>query len=141
MSYVFWIEESFKILTRLPCAVTLSSYVLIYLCFNFRWMDSSRSLMEQGIRENDMVLLRFKYYSFYDLNPKVSIRSLFSFLCLWLFYGKKDRRFIFIYIMLVKGESKTTLCHCGRKSGLSGMYNLIGTFRQYERPLVGSLGT
>ena len=31
--------------------------------------------MEQGIRENDMVLLRFKYYSFYDLNPKVSIVS------------------------------------------------------------------
>lgn len=35
-------------------------------------MDSSRSLMEQGIRENDLVLLRYKYYSFYDINPKVS---------------------------------------------------------------------
>ena len=36
-----------------------------------RWLDSSRSLMEQNIKENEMVLLRFKFYSFYDLNPKV----------------------------------------------------------------------
>lgn len=37
---------------------------------NASWMDASRSLMEQGIRENDLILLRFKFYSFYDLNPK-----------------------------------------------------------------------
>ena len=37
----------------------------------FRWLDSSRTLMEQGIRDNDIVLLRFKFYNFYDLNPKV----------------------------------------------------------------------
>lgn len=36
-----------------------------------RWLDSSRSLMEQGINENDLILLRFKFYNFYDLNPKV----------------------------------------------------------------------
>uniref|UniRef100_A0A7N6AHP0 PH domain-containing protein n=1 Tax=Anabas testudineus TaxID=64144 RepID=A0A7N6AHP0_ANATE len=35
-----------------------------------RWLDSSRSLMEQGIRENDKLLLRFKYNVFFDLNPK-----------------------------------------------------------------------
>ena len=35
------------------------------------WFDSSRSLMEQNAQENDLILLRFKYYSFYDLNPKV----------------------------------------------------------------------
>uniref|UniRef100_A0A8C1TNA4 Fermitin family member 1 n=1 Tax=Cyprinus carpio TaxID=7962 RepID=A0A8C1TNA4_CYPCA len=35
-----------------------------------RWLDSSRSLMEQGIQENDRLLLRFKYHSFFDLNPK-----------------------------------------------------------------------
>uniref|UniRef100_A0AAQ6IID6 PH domain-containing protein n=1 Tax=Anabas testudineus TaxID=64144 RepID=A0AAQ6IID6_ANATE len=34
------------------------------------WLDSSRSLMEQGIRENDKLLLRFKYNVFFDLNPK-----------------------------------------------------------------------
>lgn len=26
--------------------------------------------MEQGVREFDTLLLRFKFYSFYDLNPK-----------------------------------------------------------------------
>ncbi|XP_019404628.1 PREDICTED: fermitin family homolog 1 isoform X1 [Crocodylus porosus] len=34
------------------------------------WLDSSRSLMEQGIQEDDQLFLRFKYYTFFDLNPK-----------------------------------------------------------------------
>ena len=38
--------------------------------FSFRWLDSSLSIMEQGIREFDTLCLRFKYYSFFDLNPK-----------------------------------------------------------------------
>lgn len=38
---------------------------------NGLWFDSSRSLMEQNTDENDLILLRFKYYSFYDLNAKV----------------------------------------------------------------------
>lgn len=33
-------------------------------------MDSSLSLMEQGLRDFDTLLLRFKFHSFYDLNPK-----------------------------------------------------------------------
>ncbi|CAH1791069.1 unnamed protein product [Owenia fusiformis] len=37
---------------------------------NAGWLDSSVSLMEQGVRENDLILLRFKFYNFYDLNPK-----------------------------------------------------------------------
>jgi kindlin 2 len=37
---------------------------------NAAWLDSSRSLMEQGIVENEIVLLRFKFFNFYDLNPK-----------------------------------------------------------------------
>ncbi|XP_045385565.1 fermitin family homolog 1 isoform X1 [Lemur catta] len=37
---------------------------------NAGWLDSSRSLMEQGIQEDEQVLLRFKYYTFFDLNPK-----------------------------------------------------------------------
>ncbi|KAM4772085.1 fermitin family homolog 1 [Rhinophrynus dorsalis] len=48
---------------------------------NSGWLDSSRSLMEQGIQENDHLLLRFKYYSFFDLNPKydaVRINQLFE---------------------------------------------------------------
>ncbi|XP_043842011.1 fermitin family homolog 1 [Dromiciops gliroides] len=37
---------------------------------NAGWLDSSRSLMEQGIQEDEKLLLRFKYYTFFDLNPK-----------------------------------------------------------------------
>ncbi|XP_053405406.1 fermitin family homolog 2-like isoform X1 [Mercenaria mercenaria] len=37
---------------------------------NYAWLDSSRSLMEQGVRDNDFTLLKFKFYNFYDLNPK-----------------------------------------------------------------------
>lgn len=36
-----------------------------------RWLDSSRCLMQQGIKAGDMLWLRFKYYSFFDLDPKV----------------------------------------------------------------------
>uniref|UniRef100_A0A3Q3W554 PH domain-containing protein n=1 Tax=Mola mola TaxID=94237 RepID=A0A3Q3W554_MOLML len=35
-----------------------------------RWLDSSRSLMQQGIQENDRVWLRFKYFAFYNIEPK-----------------------------------------------------------------------
>jgi kindlin 2 len=42
---------------------------------NGLWYDSSRSLMEQNTNENDFILLRFKYFTFYDLNPKVLILS------------------------------------------------------------------
>lgn len=27
--------------------------------------------MEQGVREGDCLLLRFKFYTFYDLNPRI----------------------------------------------------------------------
>lgn len=37
---------------------------------NIGWLDSSLSIMEQGIREYDTLCLRFKYYTFFDLNPK-----------------------------------------------------------------------
>ncbi|XP_066574938.1 fermitin family homolog 3b [Amia ocellicauda] len=40
---------------------------------NGRWLDSSRSLMQQGIQENDRLLLRFKYFTFIDLEPKYDI--------------------------------------------------------------------
>eukprot|EP00094_Tigriopus_californicus_P000246 TCALIF_00239-PA protein Name:"Similar to Fit1 Unc-112-related protein (Drosophila melanogaster)" AED:0.10 eAED:0.11 QI:8/0/0/1/0.8/0.66/6/0/584 len=35
---------------------------------NVGWLDSSLSIMEQGVREFDTLLLRFKYFSFYDLS-------------------------------------------------------------------------
>ncbi|XP_056137486.1 fermitin family homolog 3b isoform X2 [Lampris incognitus] len=37
---------------------------------NGRWLDSSRSLLQQGIKDNDWLWLRFKYYAFHDLEPK-----------------------------------------------------------------------
>jgi len=37
---------------------------------NVAWLDSSLSVMEQGVTEFDTILLRYKYYNFYDLNPK-----------------------------------------------------------------------
>ncbi|KAI6189766.1 hypothetical protein M3Y97_00044100 [Aphelenchoides bicaudatus] len=37
---------------------------------NRGWLDSSRSLMEQGIVEGEVILLRFKYLTFFDVNPK-----------------------------------------------------------------------
>ncbi|KAG5885355.1 hypothetical protein JTB14_035160 [Gonioctena quinquepunctata] len=37
---------------------------------NVAWLDSSLSIMEQGIREYDTLCLKFKFYAFYDLNPK-----------------------------------------------------------------------
>lgn len=36
-----------------------------------RWLDSSRCLKQQGIQENDKVWLRFKYFAFYEMDPKV----------------------------------------------------------------------
>ncbi|XP_063802669.1 fermitin family homolog 2 [Pseudophryne corroboree] len=48
---------------------------------NQGWLDSSRSLMEQEVKENEALLLRFKYYSFFDLNPKydaIRINQLFE---------------------------------------------------------------
>uniref|UniRef100_A0A3Q3VVI9 PH domain-containing protein n=1 Tax=Mola mola TaxID=94237 RepID=A0A3Q3VVI9_MOLML len=38
--------------------------------FLTKWLDSSRSLMEQEIQDEDKLLLRFKYNVFFDLNPK-----------------------------------------------------------------------
>ena len=37
---------------------------------NHGWLDSSRSLMEQGICEGETVLLRFKFMTFFDINAK-----------------------------------------------------------------------
>lgn len=42
---------------------------------NVGWLDSSLSVMEQGVRELDTLKLQYKFFVFYDLNPKIdSIR-------------------------------------------------------------------
>ncbi|CAG2161649.1 unnamed protein product [Oppiella nova] len=38
---------------------------------NAGWLDSSLSLYEQDVREFDLLLLKYKFFSFYDINPKV----------------------------------------------------------------------
>ncbi|XP_060768593.1 fermitin family homolog 3 [Neoarius graeffei] len=38
---------------------------------NGRWLDSSRALLQQGVKEEEKLLLRFKYYNFYDLTPQL----------------------------------------------------------------------
>lgn len=48
----------------------VSDRYLTKLFFCFRWLDSSLSIMEQGIREQGVLCLKFKFYVFYDLNPK-----------------------------------------------------------------------
>uniref|UniRef100_A0A665XG03 PH domain-containing protein n=1 Tax=Echeneis naucrates TaxID=173247 RepID=A0A665XG03_ECHNA len=42
-------------------------------CLSLRWLDSSRCLMQQGIQENDRLWLRFKYFTFYDIEPKYDV--------------------------------------------------------------------
>lgn len=54
---------------------TFHFYLLSSLSLCLRWLDSSRSLMQQGIRENDKLWLRFKYYNFHDLEPKVCVNN------------------------------------------------------------------
>lgn len=38
---------------------------------NAGWLDSSLSLYEQDVREYDLLLLRYKFFSFYDINAKL----------------------------------------------------------------------
>eukprot|EP00794_Sanderia_malayensis_P020277 gene20277-22263_t len=38
---------------------------------NVGWLDSSKSLMEQTIKEFDYLILRYKFFNFFDLNSKV----------------------------------------------------------------------
>jgi len=39
--------------------------------FNIAWLASAESLMQQEVKEYDSLLLRFKYYNFFDINPKI----------------------------------------------------------------------
>lgn len=48
---------------------------------NAGWLDSSRSLLEQGFVDNDFILLRFKFLTFFDLNPKVKVVLSFVMFC------------------------------------------------------------
>lgn len=64
--------------------------VQMNLCVVFfhSWLDSSRSLMEQGVVEEDQLVLRFKYYTFFDLNPKVRALFFIAICCLPTFMSR-----------------------------------------------------
>ncbi|XP_072495039.1 fermitin family homolog 3 [Notamacropus eugenii] len=53
-------------LLRLPRPNSLADKTQLHS----RWLDSSRCLMQQGVKPEDTLWLRFKYYSFFDLDPK-----------------------------------------------------------------------
>ncbi|XP_029470612.1 fermitin family homolog 3 [Rhinatrema bivittatum] len=71
-------EECYKVLTVSQTNLTPEHIAKIYqpgsvvdkTQINSRWLDSSRSLMQQEVKEHDKLWLRFKYYSFFDLEPK-----------------------------------------------------------------------
>uniref|UniRef100_A0A674D2N1 FERM domain containing kindlin 3 n=1 Tax=Salmo trutta TaxID=8032 RepID=A0A674D2N1_SALTR len=53
-------------ITKMPRTTSLVDKAQVHS----RWLDSSRSLLQQGVQEHDRLLLRFKYYCFHDLDPK-----------------------------------------------------------------------
>ncbi|XP_038620905.1 fermitin family homolog 3 [Tachyglossus aculeatus] len=55
-----------RLLQSLPRPDALSDKTRLHS----RWLDSSRCLLQQGVQAGDTLLLRFKYYSFFDLDPK-----------------------------------------------------------------------
>ena len=61
--------NSYIFFTKIRASNSLQAGFLTQ-CFIYRWLDSSLSIMEQGIRDFDTLLLRFKFHAFYDLNPK-----------------------------------------------------------------------
>jgi len=54
-----------------PPLILLCFYIAIMYCY--RWIDSTLTLYEQGLKDHALMFLRFKYYSFMDLDPRVSI--------------------------------------------------------------------
>ena len=39
-----------------------------------RWLDSSKTLYEQDVKEHDVLYLRWKYYAIKDIDPRVRER-------------------------------------------------------------------
>ncbi|XP_074860959.1 fermitin family homolog 3 [Carettochelys insculpta] len=66
MLSVSWTGLSLEHVLKMPRPSNLVEKAQI----NSRWLSSSRSLMQQDVLENEQLWLRFKYYSFFDLEPK-----------------------------------------------------------------------
>ena len=77
-------------------AIVFPSCKLMFL-LRSSWLDSSRSLMEQGVAENSVLLLKYKFYAFYDINPKVLDLQFFSvptFITNWTRSWASGRTFV-----------------------------------------------
>ena len=44
---------------------------VIFLWSHSRWLDSSKTLYEQDVKEGDLLYMRFKYYSFMGIDARV----------------------------------------------------------------------
>lgn len=65
-------KELLMLVKKKPTQTQIYFYFIVVQCF--RWLDSAKCLMEQDVEEFSTILLRFKFYSFFDLNPKVSLK-------------------------------------------------------------------
>lgn len=54
------------------CRIKAFRESVLFPCLIIRWLDSSKTLYEQDVKEHDLLYLRFKYYSFMDIDPRVS---------------------------------------------------------------------
>ena len=45
------------------------------LIHTHRWLDSSKTLYEQDVKEHDVLYLRWKYYAIKDIDPRVRKRE------------------------------------------------------------------
>ena len=57
------------------CGVWVCAYIpcshVVFLWSHSRWLDSSKTLYEQDVKEGDLLYMRFKYYSFMGIDARV----------------------------------------------------------------------
>ena len=61
--------QSFQVAGHNTSRVWLHLITHHLLC---RWLDSSKTLYEQDVKEGDLLYMRFKYYSFMGIDTRVS---------------------------------------------------------------------
>lgn len=91
------------------------------------WLDSSRSLMEQNIQEDEQLLLRFKYYTFFDLNPKVRNCSFVLFLFPFVLCVRGSSTLYILFVIKARADLRERLFLAGwTEAGVSasGLFSL-----------------
>uniref|UniRef100_A0A8C7ZEN3 FERM domain containing kindlin 3b n=1 Tax=Oryzias sinensis TaxID=183150 RepID=A0A8C7ZEN3_9TELE len=67
------LSEDIYDLTEVPLSSDVLNFCKLLCFFLIRWLDSSRCLMQQDIKGNDRLWLRFKFFSFYDIDSKYDV--------------------------------------------------------------------